>query len=72
MSVNNEIYKFIKEFKQKIETKDETKERAEVVFVHPLSLLYNVLKKLLKDNKVIKEDSEHKKITKIVGSIIKV
>jgi hypothetical protein len=51
-----------------------TIDEAEVIFIKPLSLLYHSLRKLLKDNKVIKEDSslEEKKITKIVGSIIKV
>ena len=71
MKVYNEINKFMKEFKQNLEV---TIEEAEVVYIKPLSLLYYSLRKLLKDNKVIKEDSslEQKKITKIVGSIIKV
>ena len=51
-----------------------TPEWAEVIFIKPLTLLYNSLSKLLKDNKVLKEDSdlEQMKITKIVDSIVKV
>ena len=47
---------------------------AEVIFVKPLSTLYNSLSKILKDNKVVKEDSimDQKSITKMVESIVKV
>jgi hypothetical protein len=49
-------------------------EVAEGLFIKPLTLLYNSLSKLLKDNKVVKEDSvlEQKKIAKMVDSIVKV
>jgi hypothetical protein len=49
-------------------------EVAEGLFTKPLILLYNSLSKLLKDNKVVKEDSvlEQKKIAKMVDSIVKV
>jgi hypothetical protein len=49
-------------------------EIAEGLFIKPLTLLYNSLGKLLKDNKVVKEDSvlEQKKIAKMVDSIVKV
>ena len=51
-----------------------TPEVAEGLFTKPLILLYNSLSKLLKDNKVVKEDSvlEQKKIAKMVDSIVKV
>jgi hypothetical protein len=51
-----------------------TLEIAEVIFIKPLTLLYNSLSKLLKDNKVVKEDLglEQKRITNIVDSIGKV
>ena len=49
-------------------------EMAEVIFKKPLSILYNSLSKLLKDNKVVTEDSvqEQKRIAKMVDSIVKV
>jgi hypothetical protein len=49
-----------------------TLEIAEVIFVKPLTLLYDSLSKLLKNNKVLKEESaiEQKRIKKVVGSII--
>jgi hypothetical protein len=49
-------------------------EVAEGLFIKPLTLLYNSLSKLLKDNKVVTEDSlqEQKRIAKMVDSIVKV
>ena len=51
-----------------------TPEIAEVVFKKPLTLLYSSLSKLLKDNKVVTEDTglEQKRIAKMVDSIVKV
>ncbi len=51
-----------------------TPEMAEIIFKKPLTLLYNSLNKLLKDNKVVAEDTalEQKRIAKMVDSIIKV
>ena len=47
---------------------------AEVIFNKPLTLLYTSLGKLLKDNKVVSEDSviEQKMIAKMFESIIKI
>ena len=51
-----------------------TQDMAEVIFKRPLTLLYNSLGKLLKDNKVVIEDTalEQKRIAKMVDSIVKV
>jgi hypothetical protein len=51
-----------------------TLEIAEVIFKKPLTLLYNSLTKLLKDNKFVTDDKalKQKRITKIVDSIVKV
>jgi hypothetical protein len=51
-----------------------TQDIAEVIFIKPLTLLYNSLRKLLKDNKVATEDSvqEQKSIAKMIDSIVKV
>ena len=47
---------------------------AEVIFNKPFILIYNCLGKLLKDNKVVGEDSvlEQKMIAKMFESIIKI
>jgi hypothetical protein len=57
-----------------METEMITIDMAEVIFKKPLSLLYNSLGKLLKDNKVVVEDSvlEQKTISKMFESIIKI
>jgi hypothetical protein len=57
-----------------METEMITLEIAEVIFKKPLALLYNSLGKLLKDNKVVAEDSvlEQKIITKMFKSIINI
>lgn len=51
-----------------------TPDIAEVIFKKPLTLLYNSLAKLLKDNKIVSEDSvlEQKMIAKMFESIIKI
>ena len=47
---------------------------AESSFANPMTKLYNSLNKILKDNKVITEDSaqDQKRIAKIVDSMVKV
>ena len=57
-----------------METEMITQDMAEVIFKKPLTLLYNSLGKLLKDNKVVVEDSviEQKTISKMFESIIKI
>jgi hypothetical protein len=74
MKVFHDNYKFVSQFQQNMEADIITLEIAEVIFIKPLTLLYNSLSKLLKDNKVVKEDSglEQKRITNIVDSIVKV
>jgi hypothetical protein len=49
-------------------------EVAEAIFIKPLTLIYNSLSKLLKNNKVATEDSvqEQKSIAKMIDSIVKV
>jgi hypothetical protein len=49
-----------------------TPEMAEVIFKKPLLALHNPLSKLLKDNKVVTEDTfqEQKRIAKMVDSIV--
>ena len=51
-----------------------TQDIAEVIFIKPLTLLYNSLSRLLKNNKVATEDSvqEQKSIAKMIDSIVKV
>jgi hypothetical protein len=74
MKIFHDNYKFVSQFQQNMEADIITLEIAEVIFIKPLTLLYNSLSKLLKDNKVVKEDSglEQKRITNIVDSIVKV
>jgi hypothetical protein len=57
-----------------METEMITLKIAEVIFKKPIALLYNSLGKLLKDNKVVAEDSvlEQKIITKMFKSIINI
>lgn len=45
---------------------------AEVIFKKPLMAIHNSLSKMLKDNKVVTEDTvqEQKRIAKIVESIV--
>jgi hypothetical protein len=49
-----------------------TTDMAEVIFKKPLLAIHNPLSKLLKDNKVVTEDSvqEQKRIAKMVDSIV--
>ena len=74
MKVFHYNYKVVTQFQQHVETEMMTPEMAEVIFKKPLTLLYNSLSKLLKDNKVVTEDTalEQKRIAKMVDSIVKV
>jgi uncharacterized protein YaaW (UPF0174 family) len=57
MKVCHENYKVVAEFQQNVESEMDTTEIAEVIFKKPLRILYNSLSELLKDNKVVTEDS---------------
>ena len=57
MKVCHENYKVVAEFQQNVESEMDTTEIAEVIFKKPLTILYNSLSELLKDNKVVTEDS---------------
>ena len=74
MKVLHDNYKVVSQFQQNVETEMMTLDIAEVIFKKPLTLIYNSLVKLLKDNKVVGEDSvlEQKMIAKIFESIIKI
>ena len=74
MKVCHVNYKVVAQFQQNVESEMDTAEIAEVIFKKPLTILYNSLRELLKDNKVVTEDSvqEHKRTAKMVGSIDKV
>ena len=57
MKVCHENYKVVAQFQQNVESEMDTTEIAEVIFKKPLTILYNSLSELLKDNKVVTEDS---------------
>ena len=57
MKVCQENYKVVAEFQQNVESEMDTTEIAKVIFKKPLTILYNSLSELLKDNKVVTEDS---------------
>ena len=57
MKVSHENYKVVAQFQQNVESEMDTTEIAEVIFKKPLTILYNSLSELIKDNKVVTEDS---------------
>ena len=75
MNVLHENFKIMRQFQDNVETdKVMPPEVAEFLFTTPLTKVYNSLSKILKDNKVVTEDSvlEQKRISKMVDSIVKV
>ncbi len=75
MKVLHENYKIMKQFQDNVETdKVMPLDMAEILFTTPLTKVYDSLSKILKDNKVVTEDSvlEQKRISKMVDSIVKV
>lgn len=75
MKVLHDNYKIMKQFQDNVEVdKAMQPEIAEVLFTMPLTKVYDALSKLLRDNKVVTEDSaqEQKKLAKVVDSIVKV
>ena len=56
MGVCHENYKVLSQFQQNVEAEMISTDIAEVIFKKPLTILYNSLSKLLKDNQIVTED----------------
>ena len=71
----HENYNIMKSFQEHVETAGSMPlDMAELLFSNPMTKIHHSLKTVLKENKVIAEDSvkEQKRIIELVSSIVKV